>query len=99
MEAQTAATKTERLTVLLSREEKQSLEERARAADLSVGEFVRRASRSYDPELDYETLEAVVTAWNDNLRHMRETLAASSARHEAFRAEMEELRRSRRGAC
>ena len=60
--------------MLLSREDKREIEH-ARAAKLSAGEYVRRASQSYDPKLDHETLEAVVNLWHENILHMRKRLA------------------------
>ena len=98
MDAQTAtAAKTERLTLLLSREDKRLIEQRAQAANLSVGEFMRRAGQSYEPDLDYDTLEAVVKTWQDNLTHMRSRLAEAFARFDEYKAEMNELRKGRDG--
>jgi hypothetical protein len=98
MDVQTA-NKTARLTVLLSPEDKRSIEQRARGLDMSVGEYVRRASQSYEPELDYETLEAVVKTWHDNTTHMRQRIAKTIEHVDRRLAEIAELRKARNGTC
>jgi hypothetical protein len=44
------AAATERVVVLMPREEKARLESRARAAQVSIGEYVRRSVNAYDPD-------------------------------------------------
>lgn len=96
MMAQTA--KTERLTVLLAPEEKRQIERRARGLDMSVGEFVRRASQSYDPDLDPETLAALIEEWRTNVAAMRETVAGALDYSAQCLAEARALREARHGA-
>jgi Mobilization protein NikA len=45
-----AESATERVTVLMTREEKSALEAKAKVAGVSVGEFVRRSVVSFDPD-------------------------------------------------
>lgn len=97
MDMQTA-NKTARLTVLLSPEDKRGIEQRARGLRMSVGEYLRRASRSYEPELDHDTLEAAVEQWASNMEHMRKTIAETLEYSAKKRAEREELRKARDGA-
>jgi hypothetical protein len=56
----------ERVVVLMTPEDKRALEEKARAAGISVGEFVRRAVEVYDPSGE-ETEQVDAT-----LRHIRQ---------------------------
>lgn len=52
------ATVTERLPVLVSKKFKNEIARRAKAANVSMGEFVRRAAEAYRPEDDEKLLEA-----------------------------------------
>ena len=97
MDVQTTA-KSERLTVLLSRDEKRSIESRARAADLSVGEFMRRAGQSYEPDLTHATLERLVDEFASNIEHMRKTIADTLEFSARCRAERAAMRKARHGA-
>lgn len=51
---------TERIPVLLTREQKARLAKRAKAANLTMGEFVRRAAEAYQPEADEKALEKLI---------------------------------------
>lgn len=51
--------KSERLSVLVTPEEKSFIEERARQAGVNASELVRRAVVAYDPEIDMEELQAL----------------------------------------
>ena len=51
---------TERIPVLLTREQKIRLAKRAKAANLTMGEYVRRAADAYDPEADDKALERLI---------------------------------------
>jgi hypothetical protein len=52
---------TERVVVLMTPADKRSLEEKAKAAAISVGEFVRRAVEVYDPAgEETEQIEAML---------------------------------------
>jgi hypothetical protein len=100
MDLQASTTKSERLTVLLSVEDKRSIEQRAREAKMSVGEFVRRASQSYSPEseIDRETLEALVKVWHENVTHMRDRIRQTLKVIDDNNAEIRALREARHGA-
>lgn len=50
---------TERLVVLLTRKEKASIAAKAKSAKLTMGEFVRRATGTYNP--DDSLLEGLIT--------------------------------------
>jgi hypothetical protein len=89
--------KTARLTVLLAPEDKQRIEQRARKLDLSVGEYVRRASQSYEPELDSATLDALVEEWRSNVAEMRAKLADALTYSERRLSEARALREARHG--
>lgn len=89
--------KTERLTVLLAPEDKRRIEQRARSLQLSVGEYVRRASQSYEPELDAAMLDALVEEWRGNVAAMRETLSGALDYSERCLAEARALREARHG--
>lgn len=95
MELQT--NKTARLTVLLAPDDKRRIEQRARSMDLSVGEYVRRASQFYEPELDAATLDALVDEWRANVDHMRKTLGDALAYSEKCLSEARALREARHG--
>lgn len=83
----------ERVVVLMTRGEKRNLETRARRAQTSVGEFVRRSLDTFDPDdrarlEDIEALLAVLQRSNqealsalaDAERELRETRAHFAAK-------------------
>lgn len=96
MEMQT--TKSARLTVLLAPDDKRRIEQRARSLDLSVGEYVRRASHSYEPELDAGTLNALIEEWRANVDAMRASIGDALAYSEQKLKEARELRKAHNGA-
>jgi len=51
---------TERITVSLTREQKARLAKRAKAANLTMGKFVRRAAEAYQPETDEKALQKLI---------------------------------------
>lgn len=51
--------KTERLTILMSSDEKAALNHRAQQLDIPTGEYVRRAIANYDPDLESAELVAL----------------------------------------
>ena len=51
---------TERIPVLLTRQQKARLAKRAKAAKLTMGEFVRRAAEAYQPDADEKVLEKLI---------------------------------------
>ncbi len=64
--------------VLMSPQDKAMLEERARRAGVSIGEFVRRSVEAYDPDARSGEIEAVL----DRLEQSREEALAALARAE-----------------
>lgn len=91
-----ASAATERVVVLMTPEDKRALEERAKAAGISVGELVRRAVEAYDPAgEEAEQVDAM-------LRHIKQMgeeilagLDAATAQVRATRAYLAERRRDR----
>lgn len=51
---------TERIPVLVTREQKARLAKRAKAANLTMGEFVRRAADAYEPDADEKALKGLI---------------------------------------
>lgn len=73
--------KTERMTVLLTRDQKAAILTRAQSLGLSTGEMVRRAVESYEPgKADEAALDALGTALQSAAKDARKALA--SARRE-----------------
>ena len=89
--------KTARLTMMLEPEDKQRIETRARGLGVSTGEFVRRASQSYEPEGDPALLDRLIGEFEANTRAMRDTLRASNDYVEARLAEVAALREAHDG--
>ncbi len=73
---------TERVTVLMTPAEKSALEERAKSAGVSVGEYVRRSVDSFDPEEAEELAQLAALA----VELHRSNSAASSALARALAA-------------
>lgn len=71
--------KTARMTIVLDPADKARIEARARASAMSTGEYVRRASQSYEPELPDGVLEAILGEFETSLAAMRRTLRDSHA--------------------
>ncbi len=69
---------TARVPVLMPEAEKAELTKRAREANLSLGEFLRRAGKAYNPAEDDASLETMVELMN------QATDRASSALDEAI---------------
>jgi hypothetical protein len=51
---------TERIPILVSRAEKAALAKKAKAARLTMGEYLRRAADAYDPWADEVDLEGLI---------------------------------------
>lgn len=58
------ATATERIPVLVTVAEKGQIAKMAKAAGLSMGEFLRRAASSYRPSEDDKVLEGMIDQMN-----------------------------------
>ncbi len=52
-------TKSVRINLMVSPEEKADIDERAKRASLTTSEFVRRAVVSYDPDVDMDEMRAL----------------------------------------
>jgi mobilization protein NikA len=89
---------TERLPVLMTKEQKARIAEKARAANLTMGEFVRRAVDAYEPAADDEMIEGlieqVLRTTAQATHAMEETLAfVSASRQRIERLESEHAAR------
>ena len=51
---------TDRLPVLMSKDQKAQIAKRAKAARLTMGEFLRRAAFAYRPDEDEESLDGLI---------------------------------------
>lgn len=51
---------TERIPVLVTREQKARIAKRAKSSNLTMGEFVRRAAEAYQPDADERALEGLI---------------------------------------
>ncbi len=78
---------TERLVVLLTRREKASIAAKAKYAQLTMGEFVRRATGTYDPREDASLLDGLIGQVE------KSTLQANKALDEALKAIAESNKR------
>lgn len=78
--------KTERLTVLVSPEEKATLHARAEALSISTGEMIRRAALAYRPSDQAAESEIVLEALVDEL------IAAAKEARQALNSAEKELR-------
>lgn len=72
------ATATERIPVLVTAQEKAAIAKLAREADLSMGEFLRRAAASFRPAEDERMLQGMID------QMARTTAQASAAIDEAL---------------
>jgi len=73
------ATATERIPVLVTSAEKGQIAKMAKAAGLSMGEYLRRAAASFRPSEDDKLLEGMIEQMN------KTTAQASAAIDEALR--------------
>jgi hypothetical protein len=87
--------KTARMTILVAPKDKRDIEQRARAHAMSTGEFVRRATKIYDPPHDHTALDALGVEIENHARAMRKSLHATHAVVEKRLAEIVALRRAR----
>lgn len=83
---------TERVITLMTRTEKSQLESKARRANVSVGEFVRRSVEAYDPEeiRQLEQLADLARAFRESAE--RASTAVDQAREDVA-ATLRQLRR------
>jgi hypothetical protein len=92
---------TERIPVLLTREQKARLVKRAKAVNLTMGEYVRRAAEAYDPQADDKALEGLIQRVRESAeqagRAMDEALASVSKSQQRV-ADMEAAHAARKSA-
>ena len=82
---------TERVVTLMTPAEKAKLEDKARKAGVSVGEFVRRSVDSFDPEAteDLMQLAALAAELETSNRAAAEALDRALASVDGLRAQLE----------
>ncbi len=93
--------KTERLTLLLTPEEKAEMAARADAMGISASELVRRAVRSYNPEFDTDAVQTLADELATAVRKTDKKVNAALAQlrtFEAFFADPEARRAEARAA-
>lgn len=92
---------TERIPVLVTREQKARLARRAKAANLTMGEFVRRAAEKYQPDADEKALEKLIDQVKETADHatraMEKALALVAASQKRI-ADMETVHAARKAA-
>ncbi len=72
-------TKTVRLNLMVSPEEKADIDERAKRASLTTSELIRRAVEIYDPEVDMDELRALAEELAEVADRMEKKLKANLA--------------------
>lgn len=83
---------TARMVVMMTPEDKQALEARARAFDMTPSELVRRASENFEPAVDEALLDMLLAEFDANTAAMRASLNATIDRVDATLVEMRALR-------
>ena len=86
---------TARVVMMMTPDEKRGLEERARLLAMTPSEFVRRVSRSGEPQVDEKLLETFLTEFAANNRSMAEKLRAANDRLDATLAKIDARRATR----
>lgn len=76
--------KTDRMTLLMRREEKAELAARAGTMGISASELVRRAVQAYDPDNDLDELKALSEALADAVGRMESKLDATFEKIAAY---------------
>ncbi|MCQ8184114.1 ribbon-helix-helix domain-containing protein [Parvularcula maris] len=88
------ATRPKRINLLVSEEEKQAIDAKAKAAGISSSELIRRAVEFYEPDVDWEELSYLADELGNMADRMEAKLDALAERTKARRAELEELRKA-----
>lgn len=78
--------KTERLTLLVTPEEKAEMSERAETMGISVSELVRRAVRSYNPEFDSDAVRTLADELATAVRKTEKKVNGALAQLREFEA-------------
>ena len=85
--AETRSAASERVVVLMTPDDKRSLEAKAKAAEMSVGEFLRRAADAYDPTgEETEQIEAMLKHMKKMGEEILSSLDTAAAQVRATRA-------------
>jgi len=71
---------TKRILVLLTREQKTRLAKRAKAANLTMGEFVRRTAEAYQPDADEKALGKLIDQVKETADQATRSVEAALAR-------------------
>jgi len=78
--------KTDRLTLLVTPEEKAEMTARADAMGISTSELVRRAVRSYDPEFDSDAVQTLADELATAVRKTEKKVNGALTQLRAFEA-------------
>lgn len=89
--------KTARMTIMLDPADKAHIETRARGAAMSTGEYVRRATQSYEAGINDATLDALATEFEANVHAMRTTLRDAVDYAQLRLDEIAAIRKARHG--
>jgi len=90
------STRTERINLLVSPEEKAAIEAAAMSGDLSVSEHIRQAALVYDSdEPDIEDIKALVKEVGEAAESMHKRLDKTLAANAVWKKEMAALRAGR----
>lgn len=87
------ATATERIPVLVTAAEKGQIAKMAKAAGLSMGEFLRRAAASFRPSEDDKMLEGMIDQMNKTTTHANAAIDKALAFVEASNKRIAEMER------
>ena len=87
------ATATERIPVLVTAAEKGQIAKMAKAAGLSMGEFLRRAAASFRPSEDDKMLEGMIDQMNKTTAHANAAIDEALAFVEASNKRIAEMER------
>jgi hypothetical protein len=94
---------TDRLPVLLSPEQKQRIAQRAKKANLTIGEFLRRAAEAYRPDEEEPGLDRLIDLAKKSAMQASQAIdvalaavAASERRIERMEARAKSKQRGRR---
>lgn len=87
------ATATERIPVLVTATEKGQIAKMAKAAGLSMGEFLRRAASSFRPNEDDRMLEGMIDQMNKTTAQANEAIDRALAFVEASNRRIAKMER------
>jgi hypothetical protein len=85
---------TSRLVVMMTPAEKQAIESRAQALDLTPSELVRRAAQTYQPSGEADALDILAEELGKAVTAMRKDMKSAFRTLDAHKAEMARLKKS-----